>query len=106
MYLKQRKRVFWEWSDSSLHCRCHDGLLNDGGQMDVQVRTSATGAVQLFVGAYFGSGEMMFEEYYKSRPGETMTQALEWGVNRAMILTSTKLIPLPSTARLGVYRRA
>lgn len=106
MYLKQRRRVFWEWSDSELHNRCHDGLLSDGGQIDVQVRTSRTGAVQLFVGAYDGEGSMLFEEYYKERSGESMSTALAFGVGRAMTLTSTKLLPLPSTARLGIYRKA
>ncbi|UXV22500.1 hypothetical protein N4P55_06540 [Pseudomonas fluorescens] len=104
MFSKQRRRVFWDWSDSELHTRCHDGLLPDGGQIDVQVRTSREGAVQLFVGAYSGSGGMLFEEYYKARPGETMTVALAFGVARAMMLTATKLSPLPSTARLGIYR--
>ncbi len=105
MFLKQRKQVFWDWSDCELHTRCHDGLLPDGGQIDVQVRTSRSGAVQLFVGAYSGSGGMLFEEYYKERPGESMSGALAFGVARAMILTATKLSPLPSTARLGIYRR-
>lgn len=104
MHLKQRGRVFWEWSDCALHHRCHDGLLSDGGQLDVQVRTSSTGAVQLFVGAYSGSGEMMFEEYYKACPGETMTQALEWGISRVVTLTCSKLVPLASTPRLSIYR--
>ena len=106
MYLKQRKRVFWEWSDSELHIRCHDGLLSDGGQIDVQVRTSRTGAVQLFVGAYGGNGQMLFEEYYKERPGESMSIALAFGISRAMGLTATKLIILPSTAKLGIYCKA
>ena len=106
MFSKQRRRVFWEWKDSELHTRCHDGLLPDGGQIDVQVRTSRTGAVQLFVSAYNGSGRMLFEEYYKERPGESMSAALAYGVARAMILTATKLSPLPSTARLGIYRSA
>ena len=104
MFSKQRRRVFWDWSDSELHTRCHDGLLPGGGQIDVQVRTSRTGAVQLFVGAYDGTGYMLFEEYYKERPGKSMSAALAFGVARAMILTATKLSPIPSTARLGIYR--
>jgi 3-polyprenyl-4-hydroxybenzoate decarboxylase len=80
-------------------------LLSDGGQIDVQVRTSRAGAVQLFIGAYDGKGSMLFEEYYKERPGESMTAALALGVARAMLLTATKLVPLPSTAKIGIYRK-
>ncbi len=104
MFVKKRGRVFWDWSDCELHARCHDGLLPDGGQIDVQVRTSRTGTVQLFVSAYSGSGSILFEEYYKERPGESMTTALAFGVARAMMLTATKLSPIPSTMRLGIYR--
>lgn len=49
---------------------------------------------------------MLFEEYYKERPGESMTAALAFGVARAMMLTATKLSPIPSTMRLGIYRNA
>lgn len=49
---------------------------------------------------------MLFEEYYKERPGESMSIALAFGISRAMGLTATKLIILPSTAKLGIYRKA
>jgi hypothetical protein len=65
---------------------------------------SSIGVVQLFVAAYARSGEMLFEEYYKSRPGETMTQALDWGIARAVTITSCKLVPLSSSSRLSMYR--
>lgn len=104
--LKQRQRVFWEWSDCALHTRCHDGIFEDGGQLDVQVRTSRTGVVQLFIGVYLGSGAMKFEEYYKDRVDESMTQALEWGIERALTLTSSKLMPLSSSPTLSVYHDA
>jgi hypothetical protein len=105
MYTKRRMKVFWEWADCALHTRCHDGLLPGGGQIDVQVRTSRNGAIQLFIGAYDEKGAMLFEEYYKERSSESMTAALAFGVARAMLLTATRLAPLPSTARLGVYRK-
>jgi len=104
MFSKQRGRVFWDWSDCELHSRYHDGLLPDGGQIDVQVRTSRTGSVQLFVGAYNGNGGVLFEEYYKERPGESMTSALAFGVARAMMLTATTLSSISSTKGFGVSR--
>jgi hypothetical protein len=104
MFLKKRGRVFWDWSDCELHSRCHDGLLPDGGQIDVQVRTSRRGLVQLFVGAYSASGGVLFEEYYKERQGESMTSALAFGVARAVMLTAVKLSPIPSTKHFGIYR--
>lgn len=39
----------------------------------------------------------MLEEYYKDRPGETMSQALELGISRVVTLTSSQLVPLSST---------
>ncbi|MGF0237176.1 hypothetical protein ACQR3P_30555 [Rhodococcus sp. IEGM1300] len=49
---------------------------------------------------------MKFEEYYKDRVDETMTQALEWGIERALTLTSSKLMPLSSSPTLSVYHDA
>ena len=80
--IKQRQRVFWDWADCELHSRCQDGVVV-GVQIDVQVRASRAGKVQLFIGGYDSDGRMVFEEYYKERPGQTMTSALEWGVARA-----------------------
>jgi hypothetical protein len=81
--IKQRQRVFWDWADCQLHSRSQDGVFGDKIQVDVQVRMSRSGTVQLFVGGYAENGVMIFEEYYKERAGETMTVALNWGVARA-----------------------
>ncbi|MFJ3366543.1 hypothetical protein [Pseudomonas sp. NPDC086251] len=88
--IKQRQRVFWDWADCQLHSRSQDGIFGDKIQVDVQVRMSRSGTVQLFLGGYAESGEMIFEEYYKDRVGETMTAALNWGYARAERLAVEK----------------
>ncbi|MDH1628940.1 hypothetical protein [Pseudomonas mosselii] len=92
--MRIREETYWQWADAQLHSRCHDEELSDGTSIDVQVRLSRVGATQLFLGLYARSGEALLEEYYPSRPGETMTRALVWGVDRARAL-ATGALPLP-----------
>lgn len=81
--MRIRGAAFWEWADPVLHHRDHNEVLDDGTSIDVQVRLSRTGSTQLFIGVYGPSGKALHEEVYDSRPGETMTTALAWGVDRA-----------------------
>lgn len=81
--MRIRGNVFWTWADPTLHHRMHDEILDDGAAIDVQVRLSRTGNTQLFVGVYAASGMPIYEEAYDSRPHESMTRALAWGVGRA-----------------------
>ncbi|MBC3409757.1 hypothetical protein HU720_00360 [Pseudomonas sp. SWRI51] len=94
--MRIREETYWQWADAHLHSRCHDEELSDGTSIDVQVRLSRLGATQLFLGIYARGGGALLEEYYPTRPGETMTRALVWGVNRARAL-ATGALPLPST---------
>lgn len=95
--MRVREQTYWEWADAHLHSRCHDEVLSDGTVLDIQVRLSRLGATQLFLGLYAGSGKALLEEYYPARPGETMTRALVWGVERARALAIGAL-PLPSVS--------
>lgn len=81
--MRIRGDSFWSWADPTLHHRRHDETLSDGTCLDVQVRLSRTGATQLFLGVYDASGLALHEEAHGSRPGESMTRALAWGVVRA-----------------------
>ncbi|KPM67043.1 hypothetical protein HB13667_07880 [Pseudomonas putida] len=81
--MRIRGEVFWEWADPTLHHRTHDEELEDGTVIDVQVRLSRTGNTQMFIGVYAASGMALHEEAFDSRPGESMTRALAWGVGRA-----------------------
>ncbi|MDZ3990964.1 hypothetical protein [Pseudomonas sp. Teo4] len=81
--MRIRGDVFWAWADPTLHHRTHDETLNDGTLIDVQVRLSRTGGTQMFIGVYTPSGMPIHEESMQSRPGESMTRALAWGVGRA-----------------------
>jgi hypothetical protein len=47
------------------------------------VRLSRTGSTQMFIGVYAPQGMAVHEEAFDSRPGESMTRALAWGVGRA-----------------------
>ncbi|MNE73408.1 hypothetical protein D3C80_1694180 [compost metagenome] len=81
-----------------MHSRSHDEALSDGTTLDVQVRLSRLGATQLFLGLYAQDGKALLEEYYPTRPGESMTRALVWGVDRARALAIGAL-PLPAMPR-------
>jgi hypothetical protein len=81
--MRQRGQQFWAWADPQLHTRTHDETLDDGTTIDVQVRLSRIGATQMFIGVYAACGTAIFEEAYDSRPNESMTRALAWGVGRA-----------------------
>ncbi|MCO7513829.1 hypothetical protein NJF44_08990 [Pseudomonas guariconensis] len=96
--MRVREETYWEWADAHLHSRCHDEVLSDGTTLDVQVRLSRLGATQLFLGLYARGGKALVEEYYPSRPGETMTRALVWGVERARAL-AIGAVALPERRR-------
>lgn len=78
-----RGDVFWGWADPSLNHRDHVETLDDGTRIDVQVRLSRVGGTQLFIGVYAPTGAMVHEEAHYSRPNESMTRALAWGVTHA-----------------------
>ncbi|EKT4503524.1 hypothetical protein LU646_24930 [Pseudomonas alloputida] len=84
--MRIRGDVFWDWADPVLHHRSHEEL-DDGTTIDVQVRLSRTGQTQMFIGVYAGCGMALHEEAFESRPGESMTRALAWGVGRARRLS-------------------
>lgn len=97
--MRTRGAVYWEWADPSLHVRSVDERLPDGTLLNVLVRMSSSGQVQLFVGVYTVTGVMLFEEAFYERPGETMTKAMEWGINRAKEQVAAKVAPPVSRKR-------
>lgn len=84
--MKYRGKHYWAWAEAPLMSRAHEEVLDGGEIVDVQVRLSRLGATQLFIGVYSAGGTLMFEETYDSRPGETMTRAMNWGTARARSL--------------------
>ncbi|CAG8863743.1 hypothetical protein PS627_00681 [Pseudomonas fluorescens] len=103
--MRIREETYWRWADAQLHSRCHDEELCDGTSIDVQVRLSRVGATQLFLGLYARKGAALVEEYYPTRPGESMTRALVWGVDRARAL-ATGALPIQRRARQRSRARA
>lgn len=101
--MRKRGFKYWDWADCTLHSRCHIEWLADRTLIDVQARLSRMGVTQLFLGAYAQGGELIFEEYHNSRCGETISQALLWGQERArsLLLSPANMLVLP---RRGTYR--
>lgn len=91
-----RGSIYWGWADPEIHFRNNDERLSDGTLLNVQVRTSKGGDVQLFLGVYGEAGTMLLEEAFDSRPGETMTQAMSWGLERAKAFVAMMSGPLSS----------
>ena len=89
--MKYRGKHYWAWAEAPLMSRSHEEVLDGGEIVDVQVRLSRRGATQLFIGVYNAGGTLMFEETYDSRPGETMTRAMNWGTARARLLASESM---------------
>lgn len=100
--MHKRGEAYWSWADPALHVRSVDERLADGTLLNVHVRTSAKGAIQLFIGVYGPQGILIFEEAFDARPGETMTQAMKWGIERgkdkapkSALAKASKGAPLP-----------
>jgi hypothetical protein len=96
--MRTRGQKYWDWARNDVHVRDHDERLLDGTLINVQVRHCAELATQLFIGVYCARGVMLFEEAYSSRPGETMTQAIAWGVDRAKELLGPRGVARPNPA--------
>lgn len=96
--MRIRGDVFWSWADTTLHHRTHEEVLDDGAIIDVQVRLSRTGTTQLFLGVYAPDGIALHEEAFDSRPGESMSRALAWGVGRARWVVSEGAAPVDRVA--------
>lgn len=109
--MHHRGDVYWGWADPEIHFRNLDERLSDRILINVQVRYSKKDETQLFVGVYGEEGAMLFEEAYDCRLGETMTQAMTWGVERAkeLIVACSKLDstlgPLPRAGSNMAERR-
>ncbi|APV41825.1 hypothetical protein PFAS1_21675 [Pseudomonas frederiksbergensis] len=102
--MSRRGEKYWSWYGPDLHCRIHEERLENGLLIDIQVRLTNDGDTQLFVGVY-EEGAMLFEDAYLSRPGETMTQAMNWGVQRAMEFVETLNAPAKPSQPEGLPRK-
>ena len=78
-----RGEVYLGWTNPAFHVRSVIERMPDGTLLDVQARMSVFWETQLFIGIYGDEGEMLFEEVFDCRSRETITQALDWGLNRA-----------------------
>lgn len=65
----------------------------EGLQLDVRVRTSRQGIVQVFVGVYLSTGAMIVEEYYPNHSGDGLGLALIWGEERARHISVLNPVP-------------
>ncbi|WP_256675667.1 hypothetical protein [Pseudomonas sp. R5(2019)] len=97
--MRQRGERYWKWADPVLPCHTHDETLDDGTNFNVQVRLSRVGGTQLFIGVYASCGMALVEEAYDSRPHESVTRALAWGVGRARGMATEQRQEQPDLAR-------
>ncbi|WLH14515.1 hypothetical protein PSH58_09485 [Pseudomonas hefeiensis] len=81
--MQVRGDIYWSRSDPTLHHRTDEKTLSDCSYLEVRVRLSRTGATQMFIGVYAPSGKSVYEEAFDSRPNESMTRAMAWGVTKA-----------------------
>lgn len=103
--MRKRGSIYWSWAEPDIHFRNKDERLSDGTLLNVQIRTSKTGETQLFLGVYGQQGTMLLEEAYDSRPGETMTQAMDWGFVRAKEFVAMTSISAPNSKPERLARR-
>ncbi|WP_431699894.1 hypothetical protein [Pseudomonas sp. BR20] len=102
--MRKRGNVYWDWVDPARHTRSVDERQVDGTTLNVQVRMSLLGRTQLFVGVYGGKGQVISEESFESSPGETMTQALAWGLERARSQSPIRTSPVKGRKPEGLPR--
>lgn len=91
--MRNRGTCFWEWKDSRLQTWTHDEELEGGADIDVQVRISRTGGIQMFLGVYRHDGRILAEEIYENLPGQTMARALVYGTQRARAIATGEECP-------------
>lgn len=95
--MRTRGSTYWDWADAQLHCRTHTEILDSGTTIDVQVRLSRVGATQMFIGLYGQDGDVLHEEAYETRPGQSMTTAMLRGVARAREIADSASAPVQAT---------
>lgn len=78
--MRKRGEIYWDWADPSMHCRNYDERFSTELLINVQVRLSKHNQTQLFLGIYGCAGLMLLERSFAARPGETMSQAMSWGI--------------------------
>lgn len=104
--LRDRGQKFWDWVKPDIHCRYKDERAADGSMINVQVRTAASGAIELFVGVYTTNGAMLFEESYNAPLGQTMTLAMEWGLEKAHSFLASSSVALTAINKTGALPKA
>lgn len=103
--MRNRGKVYWDWANPAINTRTVNERMADGTLLDVQVRMSVFWETQLFIGVYAQKGMTLFEEAFDSRPGETMTMALEWGLHRAREMSPAGTI-LPEKGKAEALPRS
>ncbi len=87
--MRRRGGVYWQWADCQLASQHHTEGARNGLELEVQVRLSREGAIEVFIGIYFSSGQMLLEECHRDGVAKTSGEAMCWGVERARQLIMT-----------------
>ena len=84
--MQSRGEIYWLWADAELSHQAHLETLPLGLTVEILVRFSRRGSVQLFIGVYRNDGRRLFEEYHDRCDATTLSRAMLWGLHRARIL--------------------
>lgn len=86
MHNQKRGGKFWLWADCLLKAEGHQVHLQKGSSIDVQARINREGCTQMFIGVYDACGNVLCEEFYSRLSGDTVDEALSWGLKRCDVL--------------------
>lgn len=81
--MRRRGAQYWLWTNSRLALHSHEEVLNNGWQIEVQVRVSPAGVTQVFVGVYTQEGRALAEEFHDRGDEVCCALSLRWGAQRA-----------------------
>jgi len=81
--MRMRGSCYFKWADSQLPNFSHVENYDAGFHVDVVVRLSRQGITQLFLGIYDSFDAMVFEEYIEALTDRNVSQAMQWGIERA-----------------------
>ncbi|MCI0911415.1 MULTISPECIES: hypothetical protein [Pseudomonas] len=81
--MRNRGKIYWDWASPELHVRNYDERLSCGTLINIQARLSRDNVTQLFLGIYGKKGVLLLEESFTDCPGQKLSAAMAWALDRA-----------------------
>ncbi|MNJ53051.1 hypothetical protein D3C77_484250 [compost metagenome] len=86
--MRDRGDKYRTWADCKHQSHSHEEELDNGTEIDIQVRLSPMLVTQVLIGVYAKGGRRLFEKIHDGS-GATLAHALRWGVGRARVLATS-----------------